>query len=110
MGQALAEECIALGVDLLLEPGNNMRRTPSCGRNFEYFSEDPFLGGEVAASWINGIQSLWLISLLRLRLLASFARALSSTASLMALSGCQQTIDIPLRWETMESFIVPAKV
>jgi beta-glucosidase len=57
MGQALADECIALGVDVLLGPGNNMKRTPLCGRNFEYFSEDPFLGGELAASLINGIQS-----------------------------------------------------
>jgi len=57
VGQALADECIALGVDVLLGPGNNMKRTPLCGRNFEYFSEDPFLGGELAASLINGIQS-----------------------------------------------------
>jgi beta-glucosidase len=57
MGQALGDECIALGVDVLLGPGNNMKRTPLCGRNFEYLSEDPFLGGELAASLINGIQS-----------------------------------------------------
>src|SRR5512141_2095371 len=48
MGQALAEEAIALNVDVLLGPGNNMKRTPLCGRNFEYFSEDPFLSGEMA--------------------------------------------------------------
>jgi beta-glucosidase len=57
MGQALADECIALGVDVLLGPGNNMKRTPLCGRNFEYFAEDPVLGGEMAAALINGIQS-----------------------------------------------------
>src|SRR5512147_583229 len=57
MGQALGEECIALNVDVLLGPGNNMKRTPLCGRNFEYFSEDPFLAGEMASSLINGIQS-----------------------------------------------------
>ncbi len=57
LGQALADECIALGVDVLLGPGNNMKRTPLCGRNFEYFSEDPFLGGELATSFINGVQS-----------------------------------------------------
>jgi beta-glucosidase len=57
LGQALADECIALGVDILLGPGNNMKRTPLCGRNFEYFSEDPYLGGEMAASFINGVQS-----------------------------------------------------
>lgn len=57
MGQALAEECIALGVDVLLGPGVNMKRTPLCGRNFEYFSEDPYLAGELAASFIEGVQS-----------------------------------------------------
>ncbi|MDX1416971.1 MAG: glycoside hydrolase family 3 C-terminal domain-containing protein [Candidatus Promineifilaceae bacterium] len=57
MGEALADESIALGVDVLLGPGINIKRTPLCGRNFEYFSEDPYLGGELAASLINGIQS-----------------------------------------------------
>jgi beta-glucosidase len=56
MGQAFADEAIALKVDVVLGPGNNMKRTPVCGRNFEYFSEDPFLAGEMAASFINGIQ------------------------------------------------------
>ncbi len=57
MGQALGEECLTLNVDVLLGPGANMKRTPLCGRNFEYFSEDPFLAGELAASLINGVQS-----------------------------------------------------
>ena len=57
VGRALGEECIALNVDVLLGPGNNMKRTPLCGRNFEYYSEDPFLSGEMAASFINGVQS-----------------------------------------------------
>ena len=57
MGIALAEECIALDVDVLLGPGANMKRSPLNGRNFEYFSEDPFLAGELAASFINGVQS-----------------------------------------------------
>ena len=57
MGEALAEECIALDVDVLLGPGTNMKRSPLCGRNFEYFSEDPYLAGEMAAGLINGIQS-----------------------------------------------------
>ncbi|MEP7133944.1 MAG: glycoside hydrolase family 3 C-terminal domain-containing protein [Chloroflexota bacterium] len=57
MGEALGEESIALNVDVLLGPGNNMKRTPLCGRNFEYFSEDPFLAGELAAGLIIGIQS-----------------------------------------------------
>jgi beta-glucosidase len=57
MGQALGEECLAQSVDVVLGPGNNMKRTPLCGRNFEYFSEDPFLGGEMAAALIDGVQS-----------------------------------------------------
>jgi beta-glucosidase len=57
MGEALAEECIALNVDVLLGPGANMKRSPLGGRNFEYFSEDPYLAGEMAASLINGIQN-----------------------------------------------------
>jgi beta-glucosidase len=57
MGKALAEEAIALNVDVVLGPGTNMKRTPVCGRNFEYFSEDPYLAGEMAASFINGVQS-----------------------------------------------------
>jgi beta-glucosidase len=57
MGEALAEECIALNVDVLLGPGANMKRSPLGGRNFEYFSEDPYLAGEMATSLIQGIQS-----------------------------------------------------
>lgn len=57
LGRALAEECLALDVDILLGPGNNMKRSPLCGRNFEYFSEDPFLSGELAASYIQAVQS-----------------------------------------------------
>ncbi len=57
MGQALAEECISLGVDVLLGPGVNMKRSPLGGRNFEYFSEDPYLAGALAAELVAGIQS-----------------------------------------------------
>ena len=57
MGEALAEECIALNVDIILGPGANMKRSPLGGRNFEYFSEDPYLAGEMAAGYINGVQS-----------------------------------------------------
>ena len=57
MGKALAEEAIALNVDVLLGPGVNMKRSPLGGRNFEYFSEDPYLAGELAVGLIDGIQS-----------------------------------------------------
>ncbi|MFN2136176.1 MAG: glycoside hydrolase family 3 C-terminal domain-containing protein [Candidatus Promineifilaceae bacterium] len=56
MGEALAEECIALDVDAVLGPGVNMKRSPLGGRNFEYFSEDPYLAGELATNFIQGIQ------------------------------------------------------
>ncbi len=57
LGQALADECIVLDVDVLLGPGINIKRSPLCGRNFEYFSEDPLLAGELSASLIQGVQS-----------------------------------------------------
>jgi beta-glucosidase len=58
VGRALAEECKEEKVGVILGPGANIKRSPLCGRNFEYFSEDPFLSGEMAKSHINGVQSL----------------------------------------------------
>ena len=58
VGAALAEECRAEDVDVLLGPGLNCKRSPLCGRNFEYFSEDPVVSGELAAAYIEGVQSL----------------------------------------------------
>lgn len=57
MGEALGNECQAENVQVLLGPGANIKRSPLCGRNFEYFSEDPVLTGEIAAAFINGVQS-----------------------------------------------------
>lgn len=57
LGAAIAEEAITLDVDVVLGPGVNMKRSPLGGRNFEYFSEDPFLAGELAVAFINGVQS-----------------------------------------------------
>lgn len=56
VGTALGEECRAEGVAVLLGPGVNMKRTPLCGRNFEYFSEDPVLAGDLAAALVRGVQ------------------------------------------------------
>lgn len=57
LGEALGEECQAENVGMLLGPGVNMKRSPLCGRNFEYFSEDPYLAGELASAYIEGLQS-----------------------------------------------------
>lgn len=57
MGRSIADDAIEQGADILLAPGVNMKRTPLCGRNFEYFSEDPILSGELAYAYINGVQS-----------------------------------------------------
>lgn len=57
LGQYLGEEAVSLGVNVLLCPGLNIKRSPLCGRNFEYFSEDPYLSGKMAAAYIRGIQS-----------------------------------------------------
>lgn len=57
MGEALGEKCNKENVSVILGPGANIKRSPLCGRNFEYFSEDPYLTGEMAAALINGVQS-----------------------------------------------------
>lgn len=57
LGEYLGEECQAEKVSTLLGPGVNMKRSPLCGRNFEYYSEDPYLAGEIGAAFVNGVQS-----------------------------------------------------
>ncbi len=56
-GRAIGEECLSLGSDVVLGPGVNIKRDPRCGRNFEYFSEDPFVAGQMGAAWVRGAQS-----------------------------------------------------
>ncbi|MDO5575114.1 MAG: glycoside hydrolase family 3 C-terminal domain-containing protein [bacterium] len=57
MGEALGDKCVREDVAVLLGPGINMKRSPLCGRNFEYFSEDPYLAGELGAAYTKGVQS-----------------------------------------------------
>ncbi|HOM74636.1 MAG TPA: glycoside hydrolase family 3 C-terminal domain-containing protein [Fervidobacterium sp.] len=56
MGRALARECQANGVDIILGPAINIKRSPLCGRNFEYLSEDPYLSTQMATAYIKGVQ------------------------------------------------------
>lgn len=57
MGEAIGEEALYHGVDVVLGPGVCMKRNPLCGRNFEYFSEDPYLAGIMGTKWVQGVQS-----------------------------------------------------
>ena len=58
LGKTIGEEAQCQEVDVVLGPGTNIKRSPLCGRNFEYFSEDPYLAGTLAAEYINGMQAL----------------------------------------------------
>ena len=57
VGRALGVEALVQGVGVVLGPGANLKRSPLCGRNFEYFSEDPFVTGELASAFVTGVQS-----------------------------------------------------
>lgn len=57
LGEALGQECQAENVAMLLGPGLNIKRSPLCGRNFEYFSEDPYLAGQMGAAYVKALQS-----------------------------------------------------
>ena len=58
IGQSIGEECLAAKTNMILAPGVNIKRSPLCGRNFEYFSEDPLLSGKLGAAFVGGVQSV----------------------------------------------------
>ena len=58
VGCGMAADMQAMRIDLLLGPGMNIQRDPMCGRNFEYFSEDPLISGKMASAMVRGLQSL----------------------------------------------------
>ena len=65
MGISLGKDARARGVHILLGPGANIYRSPLCGRNFEYFGEDPYLAGEIAAAYIQGVQSMGVMACIK---------------------------------------------
>ncbi len=65
MGVSLGKDSRARGVHILLGPGANIYRSPLCGRNFEYFGEDPFLAGEIATAYIKGVQSMGVMACIK---------------------------------------------
>ena len=56
LGKTLGEEAVCEGINIVLGPGTNIKRTPLCGRNFEYFSEDPYLSGILGSKYVQGLQ------------------------------------------------------
>ncbi len=58
VGKAIANDCIEQDIDVILGPAVNIKRNPLCGRNFEYYSEDPYLAGTIAREYISGVQSM----------------------------------------------------
>ncbi|WP_133010762.1 glycoside hydrolase family 3 C-terminal domain-containing protein [Marinomonas flavescens] len=95
MGVALGKECRAQGVSVLLGPGANIKRNPLGGRNFEYFSEDPLLAGDIAAAWIKGVQS----------------QGVGASLKHYAVNNhehCRMTVDVIIDQRTLREIYLPA--
>lgn len=95
IGSVLGEEARGRGKDVILGPGINIKRSPLCGRNFEYFSEDPYLTGELAASYIQGVQ-LWDVA----ACVKHFAANNQETERLW--------VDVEIEEETLREIYLPA--
>lgn len=112
IGAALAGECRANGVSVLLGPGLNIKRSPLCGRNFEYFSEDPVVAGELAGSYIAGVQGEQVGTSMKhfalnnqeLRRLTVDAVADERAMFEIYLSGFERAIQIEQPWTVMCSY------
>ncbi|WCE28808.1 beta-glucosidase [Vibrio sp. SCSIO 43137] len=112
MGNALAEECKTVGVDVLLGPGINIRRTPLAGRGYEYYSEDPVLSGELAAGLINGMQKRGVAACLKHFACNNSEYKRTTMDSLVDeralreiyLAGFKRTIDKSDPWSVMSSY------
>ncbi|MCL2866684.1 MAG: glycoside hydrolase family 3 C-terminal domain-containing protein [Clostridia bacterium] len=112
MGCLLGDECRAQGVSVLLGPGVNIKRSPLCGRNFEYFSEDPYLSGQMGAAFTRGLQSRGVSVCLKhfavnnqeTRRMTVSARVSERTLREIYLASFEQVVKQARPWSVMSSY------
>ena len=86
MGVGLGQDCRARGVHILLGPGVNIYRSPLCGRNFEYFGEDPYLAAQTAVQYIKGVQSQGVMACTKSGIVTMYRRILTSALCTRSIS------------------------